>query len=172
MNRFVLWVAEGFGIGRIPVMPGTFGSFVGFGWLGLLLCTGTLWVVYVGILVGFVLSVWLCGLAERILQKKDPGSIVLDEITAFPICFLPWIVKFWSLHHSLPGLSAFFAKGTWYATAGIFVAFRVFDVLKPWPIRASQSFAGGWGVTIDDFLAGGYVLLLVWAGSLFGLSIR
>ena len=159
-RRIALTVAQGFGLGRAPIGPGTFGSLLGFTWLGLLLLTGTLWLFFLGLVVGFGLSVWLCGIAEQILQKKDPSSVVLDEITALPVCFLPWIIQFWSVHHQLPGLPAFFTQRTQFATLGVFVLFRIFDIVKPWPIRASQSFAGGWGVTVDDFLAALYVLLL------------
>jgi phosphatidylglycerophosphatase A len=45
--------------------------------------------------------------------------------------------------------------------AGVFVAFRLFDVWKPWPVRQSQTLAGGWGVTIDDALAAVYVNVVV-----------
>src|SRR4051794_31885008 len=128
MKRVALWVAEGFGIGRMPFVPGTFGSLLGFAWLWLLLRTGNLCFFLLGILIGFAISVWLCGLAEKILQKKDPGSIVLDEITAFPICFLPWITKSWNGHHALPALDAFFSQRTWYMTAAVFLLFRVFDI--------------------------------------------
>jgi len=171
MNRVALWIAQGFGIGRIPIVPGTFGSLLGFGWLALLLWTGHVWLFIVGTIVGFALSVWLCGLAENILQKKDPGSVVLDEITAFPICFLPWIISFSSEHGTLPPLDLFFHQRTCYGTLAVFVLFRVFDILKPWPIRASQSLAGGWGVTVDDFLAAFEVAILAWLLSLFGLGL-
>jgi phosphatidylglycerophosphatase A len=113
-----------------------------------------------GILLGFALSVWLSGRAENLLQKKDPGSVVIDEITAFPLCFLFWIGKFWSAHHALPAIILFFRERTWYWTAGVFILFRLFDILKPWPIRGSQALVGGWGVTVDDFLAALYVFAL------------
>src|SRR5215470_16396834 len=91
-----LWIAQGFGVGRIPVAPGTFGSLVGLLWFALLLIPANLWLFIAGAIAGFVLSVWLCGEGEKILQQKDPGSVVLDEITAIPVCFLSWISEsFW-----------------------------------------------------------------------------
>jgi phosphatidylglycerophosphatase A len=42
-------------------------------------------------------------------------------------------------------------------TFGVFAAFRFFDIVKPWPVRQSQSLPGGWGITVDDVLAAGYV---------------
>ena len=153
MQRLGLWVAQGFGIGRIPVIPGTFGSLLGLLWFVLLLQLNNLALLVIGILLGAALSVWLCGLGEKILGRKDPGSVVLDEITAMPVCFLPWLIRLWSSHHLLPSAGDFFGKQTWYWSAAIFVLFRILDIAKPWPIRSSQQFHGGFGVTVDDFLA-------------------
>jgi phosphatidylglycerophosphatase A len=86
-----LWIAQGFGVGLIPFAPGTFGSLVGLVWFGLLLATGHLWSYLLGMFVGLGLSVWLCGYAEKRLSQKDPGSVVLDEIAAMPLCFCCWI---------------------------------------------------------------------------------
>ena len=162
-----LWVAQGFGVGRIPVAPGTFGSVVGVLWFGLLLMTGNLWLFLAGTIATVALSVWLCGAAERVLGQKDPGSVVLDEIAAMPVCFVGWVaVLFWKTG-ALPGCAHFFSVRTWPLTLGVFAAFRLFDVAKPWPVYQSQSLPGGWGVTIDDVLAAVYVnavVLLVWAG--------
>jgi phosphatidylglycerophosphatase A len=162
-----LFIAQGFGVGRIPVAPGTFGSVVGVLWFGLLLALGKLWALVLGSLAGFALSVWLCGVAERILGQKDPGSVVLDEITAMPVCFFSWVgIVLWRTG-ALPEAGYFFSKETWPLTLGVFAAFRLFDVAKPWPVRQSQSLPGGWGITVDDFLAALYVnvvVLLVYAG--------
>ena len=162
-----LWVAQGFGVGRIPVAPGTFGSVVGVLWFGLLLMTGSVWLFMVGTLGTVALSVWLCGAAERTLGQKDPGSVVLDEIAAMPVCFLGWVgVLFWKTG-ALPGCAHFVSAGTWPLTLGVFAAFRFFDVAKPWPVYQSQSLPGGWGVTVDDVLAAVYVnavVLLAYAG--------
>jgi phosphatidylglycerophosphatase A len=159
-HGLILWIAQGFGAGRLPFAPGLFGSLVGLLWFGLLLWTGNLWLYLAGTLLGLALSVWLCGVAERILQQTDPSSVVLDEIIALPICFLPWITTDWFRGHQLPSLPSFFAARTWGPTLIIFVLFRLFDVLKPWPVRQSQALPGGWGVTVDDVLAAIYVALV------------
>ncbi|MEY2428283.1 MAG: phosphatidylglycerophosphatase [Verrucomicrobiota bacterium] len=157
----MLWIAQGFGVGRIPVAPGTFGSLAGLLWFGLLVSSGRLWVLALGTLFGIALSVWLCGRAETILGQKDPGSIVLDEIVAAPVCFFGWIgIVIWKTG-SFPALSDFFGAKTWLLTLGVFLAFRFFDIAKPWPVRSSQALPGGWGVTIDDLLAAVYVNALV-----------
>ena len=66
-----------------------------------------------------------------------------------------------------PGWPTSFPRGPGRSTLGVFAAFRLFDVAKPWPVYQSQSLPGGWGVTIDDVLAAVYVnvvVLLVYAG--------
>jgi phosphatidylglycerophosphatase A len=152
-----LWIAQGFGIGRIPVAPGTFGSIVGIGYVALLLLARSWPVLIGGIVIGAALSVWLCGEAEKILGQKDPGSVVIDEIIAIPLCFVAWLN---SCGWHLPGPAFLFEGRHWINTVGIFLLFRVFDVWKPWPVRQSQSLPGGWGVTVDDLLAAVYVNLL------------
>lgn len=159
-----LWLAQGFGVGRVPKAPGTFGSVLGLAWLALLLALGNPWLFLAGALAGFALSVWLCGEAERILGRKDPGSVVLDEITAMPVCFLGWMKIHLAQTGQWPGCDYFFASAQCLGVLGVFCLFRVFDVLKPWPVRQSQALIGGWGVTVDDFLAAGYVNLTVLAG--------
>jgi phosphatidylglycerophosphatase A len=155
----ILWIAQGFGIGRIPVAPGTFGSLAGIAWALLLLLPGNLPVFALGTLAGLLLSVYGCGRAEQILGETDPGSVVLDEIAALPVCFLAWIAvsahelgRFPDAHDLVSG------PNRWWIL-GVFVAFRVFDVAKPWPVHGSQKLPGGWGVTTDDFLAAIYVNL-------------
>jgi phosphatidylglycerophosphatase A len=154
-----LWVAQGFGLGRIPVAPGTFGSILGLGWFALLVASGKWWLLPAGSVIGFGISVWLCGEAERLLKAKDPGSVVLDEVVAIPVCFFSWIAGYLGRTSSFPSLD-YFAKH-WLGVAGVFAAFRFFDVVKPWPVRRSQSLPGGWGVTIDDYLAAFYVNVVV-----------
>jgi phosphatidylglycerophosphatase A len=93
--------------------------------------------------------------------------VVLDEIAAIPVCFLGWVAVIAFKTGALPGVAQFFSAPTWPLTLGVFVAFRFFDVAKPWPVYQSQSLPGGWGVTIDDVLAAVYVnavVLLVYAG--------
>jgi phosphatidylglycerophosphatase A len=159
-SGFLLWIARGFGVGRIPIAPGTFGSIVGIVWFAMVLVSGRWWTFILGTLVGLALSVWICGVAERKLQQKDPSSVVLDEITAMPVCFVA-LMGFAACNGSLPGFGYFLAGHRWLWLVGVFAAFRVFDVLKPWPVRQSQSLPGGWGITIDDVLAAVYVNLVV-----------
>ena len=164
--NFCLWIAQGFGSGRAPFAPGTFGSVVGLGWFALLLAPGKPWLFIAGISASVVASVWFCGEAEKLLGQRDPPSVVLDEIIAIPICFAAWVWVKFNQEGVLPTVDYFFV-GNWPRTLAVFLAFRFFDVLKPWPIRQSQSLPGGWGVTVDDVLAAVAVSVgswLVWAG--------
>jgi phosphatidylglycerophosphatase A len=151
--KWKLWIAQGFGIGRIPVAPGTFGSILGVAFFAVLLCGHSVTVIIAGVIICSALSVWLCGEAEKILGQTDPGSVVLDEIAAMPLCFLGSTI----LIGAKPEL--YFRDG-WPFTAAVFVAFRIFDVWKPWPVKQSQRLPGGWGVTVDDLLAAVYVNVL------------
>jgi len=160
VKDILLGIAQGFCVGRIPGAPGTYGSLVGLLWFALLIATGSYWLYLTGTICGFAFSVWCCGVAEGILKQTDPPSIVLDEIVALPVCFLPWTASAWFHQGTLPPPASFFGSTNLVFTSAIFVLFRIFDVLKPWPIRQSQRLPGGWGVTIDDMLAATYVALL------------
>jgi phosphatidylglycerophosphatase A len=158
---FILWFAQGFGVGRIPWGPGTFGSVVGLFWFVALVAGGSFWLYLIGCVVGIVISVRFCGLAEIIMRERDPSSVVLDEIIAIPICFAGWVSLVYFKDGFMPGPDYFFSKQTWPITAAIFALFRLFDIAKPPPIYRSQSLPGGWGVTTDDVLAAVYVNVVV-----------
>lgn len=169
MKGFLLWLAQGFGVGRIPIAPGTFGSVVGFLWTALLIASGNLWIFLIGTIAGLAVSVWICGEGEKILNQKDPGSIVMDEIAAIPLCFWSWILVVFCKTGSMPSVEYFLSQHVWLMTIGIFLAFRLFDIWKPWPARQSQSLPGGWGVTIDDAFAALYVNVVTLA--VFGATV-
>lgn len=149
-----VWLASGLGLGFLPWAPGTWGSLWG---LPLAWAIGMLpWPAGLGVAgVVWLVGVPLCTAAARRLGAKDPGAVVWDEIAAFPVVFLlidlqrPFV-------ELLPAL------------AGGFVLFRVFDILKPPPIRWLERLRGGWGIMADDLAAGAYACLalhgLVWLG--------
>ena len=151
-SRVVLWIAQGFGLGRIPVAPGTWGSL-----LGLILAVWVLrhgaTILACGItLAGILIAVPICAAAERFLGKRDPGSVVLDEIVVMPLVGLPAVWVF-------PNLAI---QPSWILPLAGFAVFRLFDIWKPGPIRSSQELPGGWGVVMDDVLAAllaGFVIL-------------
>lgn len=162
MNGLILWLAQGFGVGKIPFAPGTFGSVIGLLWFYILLLPENPLVFVVGILAGIFISVWLCGAGETILNQRDPGCIVMDEIIAIPICFGSWLAWIYFQKGSWPAPEYFFTGKNLQMTLGVFALFRLFDISKPWPVKQSQNLPGGWGVTLDDVLAAVYVNCAVW----------
>ena len=134
-RRLSLFFATGFGVGNVRWAPGTLGTLV-----GLPLCYGLtqlpLPVALACILAFIVCAIWIADIAEHELGRKDPGCIVIDEIAGLMV--------------TLVGLP-------WNATTvvGGFLVFRIFDILKPFPIRQlERRFKGGVGIVIDDVVAG------------------
>ena len=134
-DRLVKLLATGLGTGYVPKMPGTAGAVLGVGvWL-LIQRAGTHWAW--GVFAGVVLlAIWIAGVAERLFGQPDPSCVVIDEIVGMPVA-LAGITPVW-----------------WLVLTG-FAAFRLFDIWKPFPIRQSQKLPGGWGIVVDDLLAGG-----------------
>ena len=138
----VLFLATGFYIGRVPFAPGTFGTLIGLP-LCLLISRVPfgLAVVCVALFIGFAIG--LASAAEKIIQQKDPGQIVIDEIAGFLVVFvgLPFNV---------------------YSAVLGFILFRGFDIFKPFPIRLlERKVSGGSGIVIDDVIAGLYAHLIL-----------
>lgn len=149
-DKIILFLAEGFGSGRIPFAPGTWGTLVGFLWIWLLLLPASIWIYLAGIVAGFFLAVWIGGEAEKILGLTDPGRIVIDEIVAMPLVFLGAFL----LHlPSVPTFSSYLKPGKWHLPLAAFLLFRVFDIIKPFGIKKIQHLPGGWGLAVDDYLA-------------------
>jgi phosphatidylglycerophosphatase A len=166
MKHMIVFLAQGFGIGRIPFAPGTWGSLLGVVWSVLLFALCPLAIVAVAVLLSVLLAVWICGAAERILGEKDPGCIVLDEIVAMPLVYasfpiysmwlsVAWDGKEWQklLFETPPTPLLTGPLGVWPVVLAGFLLFRLFDIWKPWPVRPLQNFPGGWGVVVDDLAA-------------------
>jgi phosphatidylglycerophosphatase A len=146
-------LATCFGIGWIPVAPGTFASAaaIPFGWLLVLLGWQA---VLIAAALATALGIWVCGLHARKTRVHDPSECVLDEVAGQWFTLVPI---------ALDGRG-----GDWRPFVMAFILFRLFDILKPWPISAAESLPGGFGVMMDDVLAG-----LAAAVLLFGiLAIR
>lgn len=129
------WIAFGAGAGLAPRAPGTVGTIVA---VPIYLAVGTAPVVVYTLVTAFVIGVGIriCGRTARDLGVHDHPGIVLDEIAGFLVTMTalpfewPWIV------------------------AG-FIAFRVFDIAKPWPVSlADRRVGGGLGIMLDDVIAG------------------
>ena len=136
-------MASVFGAGYSPVASGTVGSLVTA--VAIWLLPLTLLRTAVALAVVTLLGIWAGGRVERVLGRKDPGVIVIDEVAGMTLAVAPFT----------PTL-AVLAVG--------FVLFRVFDVTKPFPARASQHAAGGIGIMVDDLIAGLYALIVIVIG--------
>ena len=155
MDRLLLWIAQGTWLGRVPKAPGTAGALGGFPLTALLLWPGNFWAYLAGCILLIPVSARICEHAERILGEKDPSSVVLDEIIALPICFLGIFALMEFNGPSQPSLTAILEIPNWGAWAlAAFALFRLFDIWKPGPIDTIQKLPNGWGVIMDDILAG------------------
>lgn len=133
------------GVGFIPFAPGTFGTLFAAGVYLLLpssLFSGQGWYwLGAGLLLVTGLAVWLSGKAEKTLGHDAP-AIVIDEFCGYfvTVLFLPKtiLVAIWA-----------------------FVLFRAFDIAKPFPINISQKLPGGWGIVVDDLIAGVYANIVI-----------
>jgi len=160
-DRLLLFLAQGLNVGRISWMPGTFGTLLGVAWFFILLLPASKALFLVGMIAAIIVCVPVCTRAEDLLKRSDPGSVVLDEIVAVPICFISWTWHYADRHGNMPSMEFFWAARSWFATIGVFLLFRLFDIWKPWPVNRSQHLPKGLGVTADDILAAIYVNIVV-----------
>ncbi len=136
------FLAFGFGLGRLPFAPGTFGT---LGALPLyLLIVDFSPVFYLAVVVlGFIFGVYICNKAEIDFGIEDNPAIVWDEIIGFLLCL--WLVPFtlaWIVY--------------------TFLLFRLLDIFKPWPIKlVEDKTKGGWAIMLDDIVAGVITLVIV-----------
>ena len=150
------FLALGFGAGLARKAPGTMGTVVAIP-LAIVLTSLPLLLGLFIVLTMFAVGVPLCRVTAAALGQADPGAIVWDEIVGFT-------------------LVAVLAPAGWMWLLAAFVAFRFFDIVKPWPIKwFERRLSGGFGIMFDDMIAAAYTILVLriieWAGSrtsLFG----
>jgi phosphatidylglycerophosphatase A len=147
-------IATGFGVGHLPWVPGSWGSLLALlcGWE--IVAAGGWLALAAAAIIAFAVGVWACARVAAARGLHDPRFIVIDEIAA------QWLV-----------LLATSLDGRWYAAA--FLLFRLFDILKPWPIRLiERRVAGGLGIMLDDVMAAIYALALLLIGAgVFGVQL-
>ena len=128
-------LALGFGSGLVPAAPGTAGSLIGLA-AAILVAQWGAWAAAATTAVVVVAGVWICGEGARRLGVHDHPAIVWDEIAGMMIAMLA-------------------APRGWGWAALAFALFRVFDIIKPWPIREiDHAMRGGAGIMLDDVMAG------------------
>lgn len=146
MDRLIVALATGLYSGKIPLAPGTWGS--AFALIPWYFCRGLSLASYLIVLtVLFVIGFLTAGSAEKILDRPDPGCIVIDEILGI------FITLTLAPNHPVAWLLGF-------------ILFRIFDVLKPYPVSwLDTHLHGGIGIMMDDVMAGIYALAclqLIW----------
>lgn len=153
------------GVGYFPIAPGTLGALVGLGlylalWAGadsvlsslalakrlnlMYAWTPQMTFMLMAIFLVAMAGIWAASRAEKLLRKKDPSAVVVDEVAGQMIALLSG--PFW-IH-------------TWWSIFTAFLLFRVFDIWKPYPIRRLERLESGLGIMADDVLAGAYALIV------------
>lgn len=153
-------LATVFGLGELPVAPGTFGTLGGIPlYIGLVLLKKIFpnnmiynSFYFMFLMTFFAVAVYISDIAEReIFKEKDPQAVVIDEVLGF-----------------LTTLFLINPVGVFETTVAIvvgFIIFRFFDITKIGPIYKSQFFGNGVGVVLDDFLAGvigNFLMVCIW----------
>lgn len=143
-DRIIKLLATGFGLGYLPIAPGSCGTL-----LGIPLVLGLQWLGPLPYMViTFLLTIAACLIADRagvLFGETDSRHIVIDEVVGFAVTMV-WL------------------PSTWKALLAGFIIFRILDALKPWPISyVERKIGGGVGVVADDVVAGiiGSVILQV-----------
>ncbi|MFZ5861645.1 MAG: phosphatidylglycerophosphatase A [Nitrospirota bacterium] len=144
-ERWAWWVATAGGVGTVPWAPGTAGSLAGlaiawWAWPAL----GSPWSAALTVVL-FGLGVAAARRTELAACRKDPSIVVIDEVVGMLVAL-----------YALPIRAG--------EAAAAFVCFRVFDIAKPFPIRRLEAQPGGWGIMLDDLVAGLYANLAVRLG--------
>jgi len=175
--RVALLIATGFGLGNLPLAPGTWGSLGGvlLGYVALWVALFNLsdrWFIFASIgsvpidglailyapFVAIVAGIgtWAAGRASNFLATKDPQNVVIDEVVGQMITYLPVGTRVIS-------------DGGWKYLALGFILFRAFDIWKPFPARRAERLPGGWGIMADDWVAGIYAALGLWVARALGM---
>ena len=153
-----------FGVGYLPLIPGTFGSLVSVGifllFTFLLAGTPLFAVVLLFILAVTFSGIWAASRTEELAGRKDPGKVVVDEVAGQMLALLP--------------LTIFNLQPLTRGVIVSFILFRLFDIFKPYPAGRFERLKGGYGIMCDDLVAGGYAavitstIVLVFGKSILG----
>lgn len=140
-------LATWFGSGLLPRAPGTWGSLAALPCAAAIVWAGGPWALLLAALLLFLPGVWAASRYAAQSGLEDPQEVVVDEVVGQWLALVPVALD-------LP----------MYAVA--FLAFRIFDIVKPWPANwADRRLPGGWGIMSDDLVAGVYAAVVT-----YGLS--
>ncbi|HCD51570.1 MAG TPA: phosphatidylglycerophosphatase A [Balneolaceae bacterium] len=145
MEAFKRWVGAGFGSGYSPKAPGTVGSLFALIPVYFVLQVSPVYGIIILVIITSILTLWTSSACES-AWGKDPGTMVMDEFAGQSLAFVSISLT--------PELTTNFI-----ILIGGFVLFRFFDILKPLGIYQVQKAGGGWGILLDDIIAGFYAFL-------------
>jgi phosphatidylglycerophosphatase A len=144
-DKFQLILATGFGSGLFPFASGTAGSAVAVAlyFLFFPILSPAHWLLgLLFLLAATAIAIQCSDRAEQIFQKKDDGRVVIDEFIG------QWI-------------ALYLIPLVWWTPIAAFFLFRLFDIVKPFPANQLQQVRGGWGIVLDDLVAGIYSNLVL-----------
>ncbi len=136
LNKVSLYLSTLIGVGRFPYAPGTAGTVVAM--LIRWKWTPTWW----ELLIVFFVGVYITSRAEKVIGTEDPPQVVWDEMLGYFVAMYGFSPK---------------------SMVAALVFFRIFDILKGFPISRVEKLRGGWGIMLDDVIAGIESNLLLWA---------
>ena len=142
MIRLAFAIATVFKAGYIPIAPGTVGSIIGLLVFWLIKDYASFTIEMFVATALFFAGVWASTIVEQVLERHDPGVVIVDEVVGMLVALmlLP------------PTITVMFVA---------FLLFRVFDIIKPYPARWCEQLSRGWGIMMDDVVAGLYVNVLI-----------
>jgi phosphatidylglycerophosphatase A len=140
-GKTVLVVATWFGTGLVPVAPGTFGTLATVPLVSGLNQLGTIYKA-LGLAIIIAGAIWASGQYQALTGRADPREVVIDEVAGFSLTML--LLPF-----------------SWMTLGLGFVFFRLFDILKPYPMKKLEGLRGGVGIVIDDLVAAIYSFVCV-----------
>ncbi len=138
LDRLALCLSTWFGAGLLPLAPGTFGSLAGLP-LAAAISLLELWLKTLVAVVFLALAVWSADIHSAVSGRRDPPQAVIDEVAGLIV-------------------SVSFFPFSWFNMTAGFILFRLFDIMKPPPIKAIEGLEGGIGIVGDDLVAGIYAM--------------
>lgn len=140
LKRPVCFLGLGFGSGLAPFAPGTFGTIAAIP-IYMLMEPLPLTIYLLVTTIFFILGIYICQKSADWLGKDDPSAVVWDEIVGYLVTMIV-------------------APAGWQWVIIGFVLFRIFDIMKPWPVSlADKKLHGGFGIMLDDVVAGIYAAI-------------
>lgn len=150
-------LATWFYSGLLPYVPGTWGSAAALPFAVVLHALGGFPLLLLATVVVFFIGWWATTVETRGKENHDPGEIVIDEVAGQWLTLMPLSYVLWTHGSAVTILP-------WPGLVGGFILFRLFDILKPWPVSWADRKSTPFGVMFDDILAGIYAALVLSIG--------